>query len=583
MNEDEWRKLNINAYTNMIKNPDNSFRLNINQNNNKTENSIKKSKIYLLLSKVFYRLSISIFPYDYQKFYKSVKYTPDILGPFIIYNILLILICKFISSRTFGEKNIFLVILKLIQIFYSFGYIYTLINTLILNVFRIDVDYPYLVCIFGYSYNILIPIFIFIFIFQIKTSFLIILFLFLGIVSSISFILYNIYQKMNSSSFNKKVLTMILQLLSLIMSYIFIIYLIYDNYFTKNKDTSINKVSIDDKHTPEKVEKRIFKSFIPNRIIQKNITYNQELNVVHIAISTDYRNIYPSLVFLTSLMENIGNNTKYDIYVLSTNKTTMKLKPILESLYENYGKIKLNISYLLIGEEDFSKATAITLTSKATYYKICLPSLIPHLDRILYLDIDMINFQDLSEINNITLNENTYIKAILDDTSLNKELKQLNIISDKYLNAGVLLINLKSCRKYKIEEKIKQFVKTHYLDHHDQTAINAICHNHSEVLDIKYGSYSFEYYDDFLNLNERQDKKYKYNSEQLYNAYHYPVNIHYGGMQKPWKKTWYKFNEYWWYYANKTKYFKEIMNHYMVYKNQIESIFYKFEDRLNTK
>ena len=57
------------------------------------------------------------------------------------------------------------------------------------------------------------------------------------------------------------------------------------------------------------------------------------------------------------------------------------------------------------------------------------------------------------------------------------------------MNYGTLM-NLKAMRNNDIENQIRKFVSYHFLNHHEQTAINAICHNNFEILPSKYSIFA---------------------------------------------------------------------------------------------
>ena len=101
-------------------------------------------------------------------------------------------------------------------------------------------------------------------------------------------------------------------------------------------------------------------------VINKNKIYNPNRNkkikkkderekIVKIGVAVDDRRIHQTLFFLTSLLENIGSETKYEIYVLLCLKIKVKLEQILNSLFEIYGENKLNIFYLNINDSDYTK------------------------------------------------------------------------------------------------------------------------------------------------------------------------------------------------------------------------------------
>ena len=81
-----------------------------------------------------------------------------------------------------------------------------------------------------------------------------------------------------------------------------------------------------------------------------------------------------------------------------------------------------------------------------------------------------------------------------------------------------------------------------------------------------------------LNFKDKQDQGFRYKEEELYEAFYRPINLHFTGYVKPWNKEKIPFKEYWWYYANKTKYMKEIMDAYEFSDLQIKEILSKLNE-----
>ena len=91
--------------------------------------------------------------------------------------------------------------------------------------------------------------------------------------------------------------------------------------------------------------------------------------------------------------------------------------------------------------------------TKSIYYKISLASLLPNYDKILYMDVDIINFHDLSSLYQRNLKENSYIGAVLNYASYTKEIKSMGVPAEFEINAGFIFFNLKAFRKYNVEKK----------------------------------------------------------------------------------------------------------------------------------
>ncbi len=281
-------------------------------------------------------------------------------------------------------------------------------------------------------------------------------------------------------------------------------------------------------------------------------------NIIPIAINIDLYYYLQAIVFLTSLLENIGPNTKYQLYIMIPSRFDDNYKKNINSLMDKYGKEKIDIKYINM-KDSFQTAVTSMHISRTAYFRLLLPSMLPNFDKIIYSDCDVINFGDLSNLYNLPLKDNIYFRGIPDYYGNKEELSVFGINPDMYMNSGILLMNLKSLRKYGIERKIVELCEENYLEHHDQTAINVICYQNVEKLPIKYAMFNFESYDKIVEYNKGQKWKIRYNEKELMEAYNSPVMIHFAGFDKPWNHRNVKFEEYWWFYAQKTDFYEDIL------------------------
>ena len=299
---------------------------------------------------------------------------------------------------------------------------------------------------------------------------------------------------------------------------------------------------------------------------------NQNYNTVHIGLNIDNKYGYPLIVFLTSLFENRKPSTNYDITILTCMNMNKNYINKINELNKRYGTKNIKITYINM-QKDFRGAITDSHISRSAYYRIALPLLLPNVDKIIYSDVDVLNFKDLTEMYNLELKDDIYLKATLDIINPITELKQFGIITKKYFNSGVLLMNLKSMRKDGIEKKIRNFIYNHYLEHHDQTAMNAVCYNNWEILSIKYATFVHNTYKNIVDYNNKQDVGFRYSEEELKLAYYEPTLLHYAGWSKPWNEGYSKKKgEYWWYYAKQSGFYDEIVQYYGFNKEYIDDL-----------
>ena len=211
-----------------------------------------------------------------------------------------------------------------------------------------------------------------------------------------------------------------------------------------------------------------------------------------------------------------------------------------------------------------------------TYYRLLLPVMIPY-DRIIYLDNDILVFKDLTEMYQLSFND-SYVLGNLD--MLFNGLDYLGIKSDKYINGGVLLLNLDKIRKDKKHIDIIEMGVNHQnLKNHDQTVINYVLYPNINLLPFKYGVFNFQSESDIENIFMKMIRQ-KIDVNEFIKAFRDPGIIHFLVCHpKVWGKNptfskrvtlckqkndcdCSKYHDMWYEFAKNTSYYKEIINKY---------------------
>ena len=193
-----------------------------------------------------------------------------------------------------------------------------------------------------------------------------------------------------------------------------------------------------------------------------------------------------------------------------------------------------------------------------TYYRLLLARLLPFLNRIIYLDGDTITLTDLSEMINLNM-KNNIMMGFIDDSY--DYAKFFGIKTYKYINVGVLLINLLAMKNENITYKFFEFMINNrkYLIQEDQTIINIVLHERLGILPPKYGMWSFSNISDLLKHNNYNNYSLGlkcYNETEIIKSYKNPSIIHFVQI-KPHLLNNYNLNlsyiNYWLYYSKKAK------------------------------
>ena len=289
------------------------------------------------------------------------------------------------------------------------------------------------------------------------------------------------------------------------------------------------------------------------------------LQKVGIAYGLNNQYTYPTLVSMTSILENSSSHTYYIFYILVDEKTFKNNnKQMLISLEKKYDRCEVNI--IEISDENLKNANTKRYPL-AAYYRLILAEIIPDLNRIIYLDGDTLIYDDLSEMYNLEM-ENNIILGFVDNSY--KKAEEFGIQTYKYIVSGVLLINLKEIRKENITQKFFEFMDKYQdkLTQEDQTVINIVLHGRIGLLPPKFGMWNFHTKDSLLNHNNYGNQNLgikAYDEKEIIKAWNTPSIIHYV-RAKPWrirtKITHIKFHEDWWEYAKMTNYYKNIVSFY---------------------
>jgi len=253
---------------------------------------------------------------------------------------------------------------------------------------------------------------------------------------------------------------------------------------------------------------------------------------IPIAMCLDNNYTLPTIVAMTSMLENVQKGTEYKYYLLVSGDFTQENKQKILSLKEKYKSKQFDINFIDMKDE-FKDAKQSRLGA-AAYYRLVLPNLLSHYDKCVYLDGDTIVNKDLSEFFNIDVKD-YYVGGVKDFDHgdwHHKNLAVLGIDNSWYINSGVLLMNLKKLRDDKIENKFKWLFKDklEYCGFADQDILNACCYGKIKLLSQKYNA-----------MCEVEN----------------PVIRHFAG-NKPWKNFGAFLAEKWWEYAVKSGFYDKV-------------------------
>ena len=306
----------------------------------------------------------------------------------------------------------------------------------------------------------------------------------------------------------------------------------------------------------------------------------EQINKKHvpIAMATDDNYVLPTIVSMTSMLENANKNSFYNCYLLISKNFTDENKNKFLNLQEKY-KNKCEIKFINM-DDAYKHDKICKWITTPMYYRLSLPSLLKDENKCIYMDGDTIVNKDLSELYDLNIDE--YYLAGVKAASLQSDIKRAQFLGisnmKKYINSGVLLMNLKKMRDEKLEDKFSKFIKekvntTKRLTCPDQDTINAVCYDKIKILPFKYNVIA-KYLVDKLGKYEFIPKAIKcYSFKECNEAKDNPVIIHYADKKKPWKEITPHYSK-WWKYAEKSPVYEEIKRTYRLnseLKNKLEN------------
>ncbi len=282
------------------------------------------------------------------------------------------------------------------------------------------------------------------------------------------------------------------------------------------------------------------------------VILKQRMNV---AAALDSNYVRYTYVMLTSLLMNQEEGTDFHIYLLQSDLKEDE-KEVLEGLVKLY---EGQLHWLTVNRELFSADyLSVTNWSLETYYRLMLPDLLPvDVDRILYLDVDMIINKPLQELYLTDFGDCLLCACSEPFVGLppgdvrNEFFRQHMKEGFIYFNAGMLLLNIEKMRgRYHLEDYLSIAAKLPYrLVTPDQDLLNFVHWKEVKILNpIPY------------NLPAR----FAYNCGVSYEEVKSNIAIIHFLGNKPWNRKCdhFEIEKLWWDYAEETPYYSELAEEY---------------------
>ena len=237
-------------------------------------------------------------------------------------------------------------------------------------------------------------------------------------------------------------------------------------------------------------------------------------------------------VTIASIIDNAKDESfAYTFYVLHNGLSKESKKNLRKLAHNRFRFVFYNVGPSISQMENrFKLRDYYTLT---TYYRLLIPNTFFYIDKAIYLDSDIVVLDDLASLYKIDLCDK--LLAAVPDASVKivdefKEYvnKALDIKTDYYFNAGVLVMNLKQMRIDHLLSKVYELSKTTaFRVAQDQDLLNTLCEDQVVYLPNSW------------NVMPIGDRAIDISL------------IHYNLIYKPWKRADTMYQEHFWHYVKK--------------------------------
>ena len=233
----------------------------------------------------------------------------------------------------------------------------------------------------------------------------------------------------------------------------------------------------------------------------------------------------------TSIVSLLENNKSFDnirIFVIEE-KISEKNKDKLKSMVASYGR-----EIVFIPMPDVNKTQNLGLKAVRSdwifnsYCRLFLDQILPDdVDRVLYLDSDVLILGDLQDLWNIDL-KGKCVAGVTDCLS-NKYYEMLEMSkTSHYCNSGVQLQDLWQWKKQKVGDKVRAYVHKSggYIFFMEQTVYNVVLQDKILILPPKYNTYTLMQCLSYKEIMKLRNPRDYYTEKEIKEAIKDPRIVH---------------------------------------------------------
>ena len=242
----------------------------------------------------------------------------------------------------------------------------------------------------------------------------------------------------------------------------------------------------------------------------------------------------PAAVALRSVSMHWTQSTALDVYIIDGGVSPRSRSQIEESIV----KSRRRLHWCSIDLERFLDLPLFAGVKRQVYDRLALGEVIPEeIERVVYLDMDVLALRCISELWTIELNGNPI--AAVQDMAIPRvssplglgEFEALGLSPDTpYFNNGLLVLEMKPWREEEMAARLMHYlrVNANRIFHFEQHAFNALCAGRWCALDPRWNV--------IASLAGRRYFRSKHLSRELHQIVsRSPWILHFAGTFKPWR------------------------------------------------
>ncbi len=243
---------------------------------------------------------------------------------------------------------------------------------------------------------------------------------------------------------------------------------------------------------------------------------------IHIAFSSDRNFLTCTSVTIASILHFHPSDINF--YLLHEKLTEKDLLPLAETI-SRLGK-NCRLLPVNVGKANWDGFPTNRNLPLATYFRLNLPALLPNVDKVIYMDGDILVTDDIQKVWDIDLHE--YSVAAMSVKNIVNAFPEL--IGHYVFNAGFLLLNLQRIRESNGTTRLQETAKLYKdkLQLFDQDILNLTFKDETLRLPVRWNLTSGA-------LGRGDDNYRTIPEEELVEAIQNPAVIHFTTSCKPWK------------------------------------------------